>query len=121
MNWLCSSVEDSKQSSPSLLARQLRHRFVAGNDSAIPQNLHNIVVSIHAIATFQSRHNYLRPRVADLLSSSRLSGMFAALTASGFVGSSSKPASEDSLKAVKPSDSGAASSAAAAPPAIQRR
>ena len=121
MNWLCSSVEDSKRSSPSLLARQLRLRLVAGDDSDIPRNLHNIVVSIHAIATFQALHDYLRPRVAGLLSSSRLSGMFAALAASGFVGSSSKPASEDSSKAAKPSDSGAESSAAAAPPAIQRR
>ena len=78
-------------------------------------------MSIHAIATFQALHDYLRPRVAGLLSSSRLSGMFAALAASGFVGSSSKPASEDSSKAAKPSDPGAESSAAAAPPAIQRR
>ena len=78
------------------------------------------MVSIHAIATFQALHDYLRPRVAGLLSSSRLSGMFAALAASGFVGSTSKPASEDSSKAAKPSDSGAESSATAAP-AIQRR
>jgi E3 ubiquitin-protein ligase TRIP12 len=78
------------------------------------------VVSIHAIATFQALHDYLRPRVAGLLSSSRLSGMFAALAASGFVGSTSKPA-DDSSKAAKPTDSGAESSAAAAPAAIQRR
>ena len=76
------------------------------------------MVSIHAIATFQALHDYLRPRVAGLLSSSRLSGMFAALAASGFVGSTSKPASEDSSKAANP---GAESSAAAAPAAIQRR
>ena len=44
--------------------------------------------------------------------------MFAALAASGFVGSTSKPASEDSSKAANP---GAESSAAAAPAAIQRR
>lgn len=80
---------DSKRSSPSLLARQLRLRLVAGDESDVPRNLHNIVVSIHAIATFQALHDYLRPRVAGLLSSgSRLSGMFAALAASGFVGSS---------------------------------
>jgi E3 ubiquitin-protein ligase TRIP12 len=78
------------------------------------------VVSIHAIATFQALHDYLRPRVAGLLSSSRLSGMFAALAASGFVGSTSKPAADDSSKAAKPTDSGAESSAASAP-TIQRR
>ncbi|KAF8889303.1 hypothetical protein BD779DRAFT_1611065 [Infundibulicybe gibba] len=74
--------DDSKRSSPSLLARQLRLRLVAGDESDVPRNLHNIVVSIHAIATFQALHDYLRPRVAGLLNSgSRLSGMFAALSA----------------------------------------
>ncbi|KAF7370365.1 Ubiquitin fusion degradation protein 4 [Mycena sanguinolenta] len=81
-------ADDSKRSSPSLLARQLRLRLVAGDESDVPRNLHNIVVSIHAIATFQALHDYLRPRVAGLLGSgSRLSGMLAALAASGFTGS----------------------------------
>ncbi|KAK7025056.1 ubiquitin fusion degradation protein 4 [Favolaschia claudopus] len=80
-------AQDSKRSSPSLLARQLRIRLVAGDESDIPRNLHNIVVSIHAIATFQALHDYLRPRVAGLLGGgSRLSGMLAALAASGFSG-----------------------------------
>ncbi|KAE9398555.1 hypothetical protein BT96DRAFT_957548 [Gymnopus androsaceus JB14] len=85
--------DDSKRSSPSLLARQLRLRLVAEDDSGVPRNLHNIVVSIHAIATFQALHDYLRPRVAGLLtgSGSRLSGMLAALAASGFAGSSREP------------------------------
>ncbi|THU92737.1 hypothetical protein K435DRAFT_671560 [Dendrothele bispora CBS 962.96] len=85
------SSDDSKRSSPSLLARQLRLRLVAEDESGVPRNLHNIVVSIHAIATFQALHDYLRPRVAGLLGSggsSRLSGMLAALAASGFAGSS---------------------------------
>ncbi|KAF8817458.1 hypothetical protein BYT27DRAFT_7074713 [Phlegmacium glaucopus] len=114
--------DDSKRSSPSLLARQLRLRLVAGDDSDIPRNLHNIVVSIHAIATFQALHDYLRPRVAGLLSSSRLSGMFAALAASGFVGSTSKPTVDDSPKPTKSTDPGAESSAAATSVStIQRR
>ncbi|KZT07265.1 uncharacterized protein LAESUDRAFT_736512 [Laetiporus sulphureus 93-53] len=84
------SADDSKRSSPSLLARQLRLRLVAADDSDIPKNLSNIVVSIHAIATFQALHDYLRPRVAGSLpSSSRLSGMLAALAASGFAPPSS--------------------------------
>lgn len=59
--------------------------MVADDDSDIPRNLHNIVVSIHAIATFQALHDYLRPRVSGLLSGgSRLSGMLAALAASGY-------------------------------------
>ncbi|KAH8075865.1 hypothetical protein BXZ70DRAFT_712273 [Cristinia sonorae] len=83
------STDDSKRSSPSLLARQLRLRLVAAEDSDIPRNLSNIIVSIHAIATFQALHDYLRPRVAGIMSgSSRLSGMLAALAASGLAGSS---------------------------------
>ncbi|KAI8996413.1 hypothetical protein BD414DRAFT_455102 [Trametes punicea] len=85
------SADDSKRSSPSLLARQLRLRLIAAEDSDIPKNLNNIVVSIHAIATFQALHDYLRPRVAGLLSSSsRLSGMLAALAASGLTPPSSR-------------------------------
>ena len=73
---------DSKRSSPSLLARQLRLRLQADDNSDIPRNLHNIVVSIHAIATFQALHEYLRPRVAGLIGGgSRLSGMLAAIAA----------------------------------------
>ena len=75
---------DSKRSSPSLLARQLRLRLVADDDSDIPRNLQNMVVSIHAIATFQALNDYLRPRVTGSMSSGRLSNMLAALSASGF-------------------------------------
>ncbi|CAL1714169.1 unnamed protein product [Somion occarium] len=75
------SPDDSKRSSPSLLARQLRLRLVAAEDSDIPRNLSNIIVSIHAIATFQALHDYLRPRVAGIMSgSSRLSSMLAAFS-----------------------------------------
>ncbi|KAI0091468.1 hypothetical protein BDY19DRAFT_983799 [Irpex rosettiformis] len=84
------SIDESKRSSPSLLARQLRLRLVAADDSDIPKNLSNIIVSIHAIATFQALHDYLRPRVAGLMSrGSRLSSMLAALAASGTAASSS--------------------------------
>ncbi|KDQ61362.1 hypothetical protein JAAARDRAFT_30788 [Jaapia argillacea MUCL 33604] len=76
-------IDDSKRSSPSLLARQLRLRLVAAEDSDIPRSLNNIVVSIHAIATFQALHDYLRPRVSGVVGGSRLSGMLAALAASG--------------------------------------
>lgn len=90
------SSDDSKRSSPSLLARQLRLRLVADDESGVPRALHNIVVSIHAIATFQALHDYLRPRVAGGIgsASSRLSGMLAALAASGFPGPSSRLSGE---------------------------
>lgn len=89
-----SSFEDSKRSSPSLLARQLRLRLQADDNSDIPRNLHNIVVSIHAIATFQALHDYLRPRVAGLIGgSSRLSSMLSAIAglAGPFSGNSDNP------------------------------
>ncbi|KAG6869212.1 hypothetical protein C0993_009075 [Termitomyces sp. T159_Od127] len=96
-------IDDSKRSSPSLLARQLRLRLVAGDESDVPRNLHNIVVSIHAIATFQALHDYLRPRVAGLLSSgSRLHGMLAALA--GYT-SASLEASANASQSLKPSAS----------------
>ncbi|KAI0042289.1 hypothetical protein FA95DRAFT_1500247 [Auriscalpium vulgare] len=113
-------IDDSKRSSsPSLLARQLRLRLVAAEGSDIPRNFNNIVVSIHAIATFQALHDYLRPRVSGILfNSTRLSGMLAALAASG-AGPSSDSAS------LPPPSSGAAdgslASAAATSSAIGRR
>ncbi|KAJ7799117.1 hypothetical protein B0H14DRAFT_2904219 [Mycena olivaceomarginata] len=115
-------ADDSKRSSPSLLARQLRLRLVAGDESDVPRNLHNIVVSIHAIATFQALHDYLRPRVAGLLGSgSRLSGMLAALAASGFTGTAPPtpgeappaPPMAPPAAAAESSSAGAAASASA--------
>ncbi|KAJ3996321.1 hypothetical protein F5050DRAFT_1571693 [Lentinula boryana] len=93
------------KSSPSLLARQLRLRLIAEEDSGVPRNLQNIVVSIHAIATFQALHDYLRPRVAGVFggSGSRLSGMLAALAASGFPGSSRASGSSGELGRSEPS------------------
>ncbi|KAG6853894.1 hypothetical protein C0991_000359 [Blastosporella zonata] len=92
--------DDSKRSSPSLLARQLRLRLVAEDDPDVPRNLHNIVVSIHAIATFQALHDYLRPRVAGLLNSgSRLHGMLAALA--GYTGANPE-ASPNASQSSKP-------------------
>ena len=58
------------------------------------------MVSIRAIATFQALHDYLRPRVSGLLSSttSRLSGMLAALAASGLApGAASRALAGESL------------------------
>lgn len=79
---LNSFLLDSRRNSASLLARQLRLRLV-GEGSEIPKNCTNITVSIHAIATFQALHDYLRPRVASqgVPANSRISGMLAAFAA----------------------------------------
>ncbi|KAI0060670.1 hypothetical protein BV25DRAFT_1954506 [Artomyces pyxidatus] len=118
-------IDDSKRSSsPSLLARQLRLRLVAAEGSDIPRNFNNIVVSIHAIATFQALHDYLRPRVSGLMfSGSRLTGMLAALAASGMTpGSSGNPSLPTTLGGEAGSSTAAgASSAAAALATVERR
>ena len=90
---------DSRSNPATMLARQLKMRLVASENSGIPRSVANVVVSIHAIATFSSFNDYLRPRVASALAaeerskagspgpgsasapSSRLSGMLAAFAA----------------------------------------
>jgi E3 ubiquitin-protein ligase TRIP12 len=77
-----------------MLARQLKLRLIS-DDNDIPRSCSNIVVSIHAIATFQAFNDYLRPRIAagstiaerasisapSGSSSDRLSGALAAFAA----------------------------------------
>lgn len=46
-----------------MLARQLKLRLVADEGTDVPRSCTNIVVSIHAIATFQAFNDYLRPRI----------------------------------------------------------
>ncbi|GAA6053157.1 hypothetical protein JCM3770_002881 [Rhodotorula araucariae] len=53
---------DSRRNGTSMLGRQLKLRLVA-EDADIPRSCTNIVVSIHAIATFESFNSYLRPRI----------------------------------------------------------
>ena len=58
------AYESSRNSASSILAKQLRLRLVADDDSAIPKPFRNIMVAIHAIATFKALDDYLRPRVS---------------------------------------------------------
>ncbi|KAG8933673.1 Ubiquitin fusion degradation protein 4 [Tulasnella sp. 418] len=76
-------AEDSKRGSTSMLVKQLRLRLVADDPTSVPRNCTNITVSIHAIATFQALHDYLRPRVSGFggPGSSRMSGVLAAFAA----------------------------------------
>jgi E3 ubiquitin-protein ligase TRIP12 len=55
---------DSRGSATSMLAKQLRLKLVADDDSGIPKTYRNIMVSIHAIATFKALDDYLRPRIS---------------------------------------------------------
>jgi E3 ubiquitin-protein ligase TRIP12 len=55
---------DSRGSATSMLAKQLRLKLVSDDDSGIPKVYRNIMVSIHAIATFKALDDYLRPRIS---------------------------------------------------------
>ncbi|CEL61949.1 E3 ubiquitin-protein ligase TRIP12 [Rhizoctonia solani AG-1 IB] len=104
-------AEASRRNSPSMLARQLRLRIVAEEGTDAPRSCTNIVVSIHAIATFQALNDYLRPRVAGALAgmgggSSRLSGVLAA-----FAAAAGLPAGALSRVAGGPSGAGSSSTA----------
>jgi E3 ubiquitin-protein ligase TRIP12 len=59
-----SASEPSRSSSTSMLSRQLRLKLTADSDGEIPASYRDIVVSIHAIATFKALDDYLRPRIS---------------------------------------------------------
>lgn len=54
---------DGNRSSASMLAKQLRLKLTTDESSDIPKNYRNIMVSIHAIATFKALEDYLKPRI----------------------------------------------------------
>ncbi|KAK4190904.1 hypothetical protein QBC35DRAFT_376785 [Podospora australis] len=58
------SFDGNRSSAASMLAKQLRLKLVADENSEIPRNFRNIMVSIHAITTFKSLDDYLRPRIS---------------------------------------------------------
>ncbi|KAK4666173.1 Ubiquitin fusion degradation protein 4 [Podospora pseudopauciseta] len=58
------SYDGNRSSAASMLAKQIRLKLVADEDSDIPRNFRNIMVSIHAITTFKSLDDYLRPRIS---------------------------------------------------------
>lgn len=55
--------DSSRSGAASMLAKQLRIKLSADDDSGIPKPYRNIMVSIHAIATFRALDDYLRPRI----------------------------------------------------------
>ncbi|KAG8745001.1 Ubiquitin fusion degradation protein 4 [Ceratobasidium sp. 414] len=117
-------AEASRRNSASMLARQLRLRIVAEEGTDAPRSCSNIVVSIHAIATFQALNDYLRPRVAGALAGmnaggSRLSGVLAA-----FAAAAGLPASALGRVAASASagvGAGSSTTASTATPTIGRR
>ncbi|KAG4223033.1 hypothetical protein PC116_g28494, partial [Phytophthora cactorum] len=58
-----SSFDGNRSSAASMLAKQIRLRLVADEDSDIPRSFRSINVHIHAIATFKALDDWLRPRI----------------------------------------------------------
>ena len=58
------AFESNRSSAASMLAKQLRLKLVADEESGIPRAYRCIMVSIHAIATFKALDDYLRPRIS---------------------------------------------------------
>lgn len=58
------AFDSNRSSAAAMLAKQLRLKLVADEDSEIPRPYRNIMVSIHAIATFKALDDYLRPRIS---------------------------------------------------------
>ena len=84
------TFDGNRSSAASMLAKQIRLKLVADEDSDIPRAYRNIMVSIHAIATFKALDDYLRPRIVMSERPPRtsrhrdgLSGALAALAAAG--------------------------------------
>ncbi|GAA5852212.1 hypothetical protein JCM8547_006700 [Rhodosporidiobolus lusitaniae] len=74
---------DARRNGTTMLARQLKLRLIAEDGADIPRSCSNIVVSIHAIATFQAFNDYLRPRILAATQSDRLLGGLGGAGASG--------------------------------------
>ena len=58
------SLENTRNNAAYMLGKQLRLKLVAPEDSDVPRPYRNIMVSIHAIATFKSLDDFLHPRLS---------------------------------------------------------
>ncbi|PYH93051.1 hypothetical protein BO71DRAFT_9064 [Aspergillus ellipticus CBS 707.79] len=58
------SLENTRTNAAYMLGKQLRLKLVADDDSDIPRTYRNIMVSIHAIATFKALDDFLHPRIS---------------------------------------------------------
>ncbi|KAL8766067.1 MAG: hypothetical protein Q9209_007033 [Squamulea sp. 1 TL-2023] len=56
-------LDNNRSNATSMLSKQLRLRLVAEDDTDMPRPYKNMMISIHAIATFKALDDYLRPRI----------------------------------------------------------
>lgn len=110
------SFDSNRSSATSMLAKQLRLKLVADDDSDIPRHYRNIMVSIHAITTFKSLDDYLRPRISlsDRPRGSKREAVSRALAA---MASSGLPMSAAAARLMERSLPGSLTPAPAPPPA----
>ncbi|KAJ5612441.1 hypothetical protein N7510_005635 [Penicillium lagena] len=57
------SLENTRSNATYMLGKQLRLKLVAEDGSEVPRPYRNIMVSIHAIATFKALEDFLQPRI----------------------------------------------------------
>jgi E3 ubiquitin-protein ligase TRIP12 len=110
------TFDGNRSSAASMLAKQIRLRLVADDDSDIPRSYRNIMVSIHAIATFKSLDDYLRPRISltERPRGSRRDGLSRALAA--MAGSAALPLTPSAAARLSERASGASTSSLIPPP-----
>jgi E3 ubiquitin-protein ligase TRIP12 len=58
------NYDSSRASAAGMLAKQLKIKLSADDNSGIPRPFRSVMVSIHAIATFKALDDYLRPRIS---------------------------------------------------------
>ncbi|KAJ5923377.1 Ubiquitin-protein ligase Ufd4 [Penicillium verhagenii] len=58
------SLENTRTNAAYMLAKQLRLKLVAEDGTDVPRPYKNLMVSIHAIATFKALDDFLQPRIA---------------------------------------------------------
>ncbi|KAH6843173.1 hypothetical protein B0I37DRAFT_357165 [Chaetomium sp. MPI-CAGE-AT-0009] len=110
------SFDSNRSSATSMLAKQIRLKLVADDNSDIPRHYRNIMVSIHAITTFKSLDDYLRPRIS-LSDRPRASKREAVSRALAAMASSGLPMSAAAARLMERSLPGSLTPAPAPPPA----
>ncbi|KAJ5759436.1 Ubiquitin-protein ligase Ufd4 [Penicillium odoratum] len=58
------SLENTRTNATYMLGKQLRLKLVAEDGTEVPRPYKNLMVSIHAIATFKALDDFLQPRIA---------------------------------------------------------
>ena len=58
------ALDSNRGSAASMLSKQVRLKLVADEEAEMPRPYRNLLISIHAIATFKSLDDYLRPRIS---------------------------------------------------------